>query len=240
MVDRNLYTHAAFMARVDEGGPVSQQDSFDFEQDDLHADQDSEDSKDSDGWGSEFDGNDDFDEYEVEADTSGRMNSVDMMHKAFWEKLNVIDEAQAERDSTGRCAYVRACQRQRLRPSVTALLALGEEKLQLQVTLSVLSPLLPAAPSALAFFPSHRKILTQGLQYLGMRAGDAVAIAEGLEYNSISSVANLSGNSFVDASQELGRAIRVILNSLLTCVRCLTCMTYGFLHTVRSSRKTTC
>jgi hypothetical protein len=155
-----LSTHGAFMAGVDEGrkegGSVSQQDSFDFEQDDLHADQDSEDSEDSDGWGSEFDGNDDFDEYEVQADTSGRMDSVDMMHKAFWEKLNVIDEAQAECDSTGRCAYVRACQRQNLRPSVTALLALGEEKLQLQVTLSVLSPLLSATPSALAFFPSHK------------------------------------------------------------------------------------
>jgi hypothetical protein len=49
-----------------------------------------------------------------------------------------------------------------------------------------------------------------------MRAGDAVAIAEGLEYNSISSVANLSGNSFVDASQELGRAIQVMWHSLLT------------------------
>ena len=117
-----------------EGGTVSQQDSFDFEQDDLGAEHDSEvDSEDSDGWGSEFEGDDEFDEYKVDADTSGRMDSVDMMHKAIWEKLNVIDEAQAEGDSTGRCAYVRACQRANLRPSVTALLALGEEHLQLQV-----------------------------------------------------------------------------------------------------------
>jgi hypothetical protein len=59
-----------------------------------------------------------------------------MMHKAFWEKLNIIDESQVEGDSTGRCAYVRACQRANLRPSVTALLALGEEHLQLQVVCS--------------------------------------------------------------------------------------------------------
>jgi hypothetical protein len=118
-----------------EGGTVSQQDSFDFEQDDLVAGEDV-DSEDSDGWGSEFEGDDEFDEYEVDADASGRMNSVDMMHKAFWEKLNIIDESQVEGDSTGRCAYVRACQRANLRPSVTALLALGEEHLQLQVVCS--------------------------------------------------------------------------------------------------------
>lgn len=52
------------------------------------------------------------------------------------------------------------------------------------------------------------------MQYLGMRAGHAVAIAEGLEYNSIASVANLSGNSLMDASEELGRALQVKSHSL--------------------------
>ena len=47
-----------------------------------------------------------------------------------------------------------------------------------------------------------------------MRGGDAVAIAEGLEYNSIASVANLSGNSLMDASEELGRAVQVKSHSL--------------------------
>ena len=94
---------------------MAKETSFDFEQDGLGSNNDDSHSED---WGSEFDGDDDFDEYEVDADVSGQMSSVNMMHKAFWERLNVIKDEQIENDSTGRYAYVRACQHHNIRPSV--------------------------------------------------------------------------------------------------------------------------
>lgn len=110
-------------------GEVGQQDSFDFEQDGGCSETESDDL---DGWGSEFDGDDDVDEYEVEADASGKMGSVDMMHRTYWEGLKAIDDELADSDPTGRYKYVRACQRRKIRPSVSTLLALSEEKMLLQ------------------------------------------------------------------------------------------------------------
>ena len=116
-----------------EEGGLTTQKSFDFEQEGLVRGSDVDDNEeDSDGWGSEFDGNEDFDEYEVEADASGQMQSVDMMHKTFWEKLAVIDDKQVDNDSTGRYKYVRACVREKIRPSTNIILALGKEFLLLQ------------------------------------------------------------------------------------------------------------
>ena len=49
------------------------------------------------------------------------------------------------------------------------------------------------------------------LQYHGMRASDAIALAEGLEYNDTISVVNLTGNSITEASHALGHALQVIV-----------------------------
>jgi len=118
-------------------------------------------------------GDEEVDDYEVEADGSGKMNSVDMMHRTYWERLKVIDDDQADSDPTGRYKYVRECQRQNIRPSVSTLLALTEEQML--------------------------------LQFHGVRACDAVALAAGLEQNSTLSVVNLSGNTLGDAGPALGK-----------------------------------
>ena len=57
---------------VEDGNGVEQEESFDFEQEGALAS--GSDSQDTDGWGSEFDGNEDVDEYDVEADATGQMN----------------------------------------------------------------------------------------------------------------------------------------------------------------------
>ena len=125
-------TSKGFAMAKDESSEVRKETSFDFEQEDGAATNSDDDDEESAGWGSEFEGNSDFDELDVQADTTGQMNCVDMMHKAFWEKLTVMDDNVANSDPTGRYKYVRGCQDADIRPSVSVLLALRKDMLMLQ------------------------------------------------------------------------------------------------------------
>jgi len=64
---------------------VEPQKSFDFEQDKL--DTGSADSDGTEGWGSEFEGDDDVDNFEVEADSTGQVVFINTLH----DILNIPD-----------------------------------------------------------------------------------------------------------------------------------------------------
>ena len=116
------------------GEGVGEERSFDFEQESTRVDSDAEgqERESSLSRGSEFEDEDIDDHFEVQADNSGMKEGVDMMHYAFWEQLNVIDDEQANGDPTGRFKYVQACQRLQVRPNVSLILQLTKNQLLLQ------------------------------------------------------------------------------------------------------------
>lgn len=123
--------------------PVSAQGSFDFEQENeggnvLASDEDGEEGdewNDSDGWGSEFD-DDDEDaidaEFSAEADRTGQLSVADLVHRVYWEGEMDIDDETASNDKSGRFKYLLECRRTRTRPTISIMIAMEGDRLQLQ------------------------------------------------------------------------------------------------------------